>query len=56
MPGMLRSKKAEKLFREIMGEPQNASKKISVRPKKQIENTAPINVAYDQSQGTSYER
>ena len=53
MPGMCRSKKADKLFRDIMGEPQNASKKMSVKPKKKTE---PINTTYDlNNQDRSYE-
>ena len=48
MPGMCRSKKAEKLFREIMGEPQNASKKYSVKRKTRVsEKTEPFNTTYD---------
>ena len=53
MPGMTRNKKADKLFREIMGEPQNASKKFSVKRK---EKTEPFNTTYDlNNQDRSYE-
>ena len=47
MPGMCRSKKAEKLFREIMGEPANASKKYSVKRHGASEKTEPFNTTYD---------
>jgi hypothetical protein len=53
MPGMCRPKKAEKLFREIMGEPQNASKKYSVKRREKVE---PFNTTYDlNNQDRSYE-
>jgi hypothetical protein len=57
MPGMCRPKKAEKIFRDIMGEPQNASKKISIKIKTQVsEKTQPINTAYDvNNEDRSYE-
>ena len=55
MPGMCRPKKADKLFREIMGEAQNASKKLSVRPKFR-EKTEPFNTTYDlNNQDRTYE-
>lgn len=54
MPAMCRSKKAEKLFREIMGEPQNASKKFNVKTsnsnKKNKSEGAPFNTTYAPSQ------
>ena len=57
MPGMCRSKKAEKLFREIMGEPQNASKKYSDKHKTRVsEKTEPFNTTYDlNNQDRTYE-
>ena len=56
MPGMCRSKKADKLFREIMGEPQNDSKKYSIKRTKRIEKTQPFTTTYDlNNEDRSYE-
>jgi hypothetical protein len=50
MPAMCRTKKAEKLFREIMGDPQNASKKFNVKNNKKNKEGAPFNTTYAPSQ------